>query len=77
MRGDGRTTIVLTNSRGSTCKLPQGACVGLLIAFESIDPVSNKDNHCLTTSEQSEGPAWPAIRVIYTSRVESHMKRLQ
>ena len=77
MRDDGRTTILLTNPRGSTCKLPQGACVGLLTAFESIDPVSNKDNHCLTTSEHSEGPALPAIRVIYTSRVESRMKKLQ
>jgi len=77
VRDDGRTTIVLTNPSGSTCKLPQGTCVGLLTAAEAIGPVSNKDNHTLTTSEHSEGTALPAIRVIHTSSAESCMKKLQ
>ena len=67
---------MLTNPSGSTCKLPQGTCVGLLTAAEAIDPVSNKGKHFLTTPTHSEGPALPAIRVIHTFSAENCMKKL-
>ena len=64
MRADGQTTIVLTNPSGTTCKLPQGTCVGLLTAAEAIDPVSREKEDCYsTTPEHLEDQAQPASRV--------------
>ena len=49
LKGNGQATIVLTNPSGSTCKLPQGTCVGVLTEAEAMDTASfsteNKISH--------------------------------
>ena len=78
VRGNGRTTIVLTNPSGSTCKLPQGTCVGLLTEAAVIDPVSGgKEDHYCATPEHPGDQAPPAIRVVCTSNAETCKRTLQ
>ena len=75
---NGRTTIVLSNLSGSTCKLSQGTYVGVLAEVEAVDPTTMEclDTHSITT-DHSEDCSTPSVSIIQTSNVETCKRKLQ